>query len=245
MDNSRKSRFTSGETYAILRRLRCALDASATQNVCPDSRVGPASSALMKSIPGSPAPPPPPSLASTAAVPSLAPALAWSPVAAPSVAPSVAPPEDSASADEIHSHLRAFVSELEQWATSNAQDARRDTIRFWSLKIPAVLSSASAGALALAHLNGVAVLATAASACILIEAVNPGGQLRNAHLRAVHDLRELEHHVMNEWRIGALRGKSGNLLAAEILQSAQKARDKVAADLRVAETSFACTVRPK
>jgi len=194
-----------------------------------------------------PRPPSPPKAVAPSAPAAAAPSVPLAPTAAaPSAPAAAAPPALPTATVPLPPDLRDFVVELEQWAAANAKDARRDALRFWSLKIPAVLSSASAGVLALWHLSGVAAaLAAAASACVLIDAVNPGGQLRNAHLRAVHDLRDLEHHVVNEWRIGALKGKSGNHLAAEILESAQKARDKIAADLRVAETSFARTVSPK
>jgi hypothetical protein len=138
------------------------------------------------------------------------------------------------------------MSELEQWAVLNAHDARNDTIRFWLLKLPAIVSSAAAGVLAMNHLETVsAVLAALASGCVLIDAMNPGGQLRNAHMRAVHDLRALEHQVMNDWRIGTLKGKNPNRLAAEIIEGAEKIRDRVAGELRAAETSFARTVANK
>jgi hypothetical protein len=154
--------------------------------------------------------------------------------------------EDAFESDEIPSQLQAFVAELEEWAILNDRDARMDTLRFWSLKIPTILSSALAGVLAVTHLNTIAaMLAAFASACVLIDAVNPGGQLRNAHLRAVHDLRGLQHRIMKNWRIGILRDKAGNCLAAEILESAQKIRDKITADLRAVETSFARTVKTK
>ena len=79
--------------------------------------------------------------------------------------------------------LNAFISELDTWAALNERDVRRDTIRFWAFKLPAIISSASAGVLALEHLVTIAaILAAVASACVLIDAVNPGGQLRNAHL---------------------------------------------------------------
>lgn len=136
--------------------------------------------------------------------------------------------------------VREFVAELENWATLNRGDARRDTIRFWVLKIPAVASSASASILALAHLDTIAaVVAAIASACILIDAVNPGGQLRNAHLRAVHELRTLQHELMNEWRIASLRGSSSDSAAAQLLENAEKVRARIAADLGAAETAFA------
>jgi hypothetical protein len=143
--------------------------------------------------------------------------------------------------EKIPAQLEAFMKELEAWAVLNEQDARQDTIRFWSLKVPAVLSSASAGLLALIHWeNLAAALAALASACILIDAVNPGGQLRNAHLRAVHDLRDIQYRVINEWRVAALKTKHPNhAAAAAILESAVVARARVQADLRTAETSFA------
>ncbi len=162
---------------------------------------------------------------------------------APASAPRVPIPPPSATAlgeDDIPPQLRAFIGELEEWAEANERDVRRDTVRFWTFKLPAVVSSASAGLLALAHLEVVAaILAAVGSACVIIDAVNPGGQLRNAHLRAVYDLRELEHDATDKWRIGALKGTASSELAAEILEGARKVRDKVASDLKAAETSFA------
>ncbi len=135
--------------------------------------------------------------------------------------------------------LRQFVVELEDWARLNHADARKDTIRFWVLKIPAVVSSAAAGVLALGDLTAVAaVLAAVASACVLIDGVNPGGQLRNAHLRAVHELRALQHEIVNGWRMGTLQGRSGNALAATLLEQGEVERKKIANDLKAAETSF-------
>ena len=136
--------------------------------------------------------------------------------------------------------LNAFISELDTWATLNERDVRRDTIRFWAFKLPAIVSSASAGVLALEHLGTIAaILAAIASACVLIDAVNPGGQLRNAHLRAVFDLRELEYDVVNNWRIGSLKGTAPGQLAAETLEAARRVRERIFSDLKMAETSFA------
>jgi hypothetical protein len=135
------------------------------------------------------------------------------------------------------------VDELERRAMINERDARHDSVRFWALTLPAIASSAAAGLLAVADLDtAAAVLAAIASACGLVDAVNPRGQLRNAHLRAVHDLRKLEHRVANEWRVGVLRGDNRDALAATILETAQRARDDVGDALRAAETSFAATV---
>jgi hypothetical protein len=141
---------------------------------------------------------------------------------------------------EMPPELRAFIDELDAWATLNERDVRRDTIRFWALKLPAIVSSASAGVLALEHLGTIAaILAAVSRACVLIDAVNPGGQLRNAPLRAVVDLRELEYDVVNNWRIGSLQGAPSGQLAVETLQGARKVRERIFLDLKMAETSFA------
>jgi hypothetical protein len=142
--------------------------------------------------------------------------------------------------------LSSFISELEDWARLNQSDARHDTIRFWVLKVPAILSSASAGILAINHLEtAAAILAAIATTCILIDGVNPGGQLRNAHVRAVHDLRTLQHQLVNDWRVGSLRGNNTNSLAAELLLKGEKVREEVASALRSAETTFAKSVESK
>src|SRR5689334_11402463 len=44
--------------------------------------------------------------------------------------------------------LAAQLKSLEEWAQANRSDARRDTLRFWMLKIPAILVSASSGVFA-------------------------------------------------------------------------------------------------
>ncbi len=52
----------------------------------------------------------------------------------------------------------------------------------------------------------------------------------NAHLRSVHDLRNLEHRIMNDWRM--------RIDVVKILQSAAQARARVESDLRAAETAY-------
>ena len=57
--------------------------------------------------------------------------------------------------------------------------------------------------------------------------------------RAVFDLRELEYDVVNNWRIGSLKGAPSGQLAAVTLESAKKARERIFSDLKMAETAFA------
>ena len=153
---------------------------------------------------------------------------------------SAAPSPTTMSDQEMPPALRSFLSEIEQWAKLNERDAKRDTRRFWMLKAPAILSSAFSGILALNHLTIVsAIFAAVTTACVIIDAVNPGGHLRNAHLRAFHDLRSLEHEALSQWRVGSLSGSATAKLTAGILKDAEKVRERIARELRTAETMFA------
>src|SRR5689334_5204897 len=85
--------------------------------------------------------------------------------------------------------LRNTTDTLEKWAQENKKDADKDLITFWALKIPAILSSASAGVWAHFGLTGVSVVAGAiASLCVIADGLLPRGMLRNTHLRAYHDI---------------------------------------------------------
>jgi hypothetical protein len=140
---------------------------------------------------------------------------------------------------QLPNELREFIGEIEQWAKANAKDARKDKFSFWTLKIPAILSSAFASFLAAVHLNiWASLLAAMASACILIDAAFPRGQLFRAHLRAVHDLRNIQHEIMNRWRAASFDDKNKNRLAADILKMAEQTRSRIARELRTAETAM-------
>jgi hypothetical protein len=138
------------------------------------------------------------------------------------------------------------IQNLETWAQDNKRDAKLDTFRFWMLKTPAILVSASSGIFAHFKLDAVAVITGAiASLCVLIDALNPGGALRNVHLRAFHDLRRLEETMTSNWKVGDLRDENRDLLAATIIEAAKKEKDRIAADIRNAETSLGVTSRGK
>lgn len=145
----------------------------------------------------------------------------------------------NSSGSDIHPDLAAYCAEIEAWAISNRNDSRWDALRYFALKAPAVASSGLAAVFAAQHwTTWAAWLAAAASVCTLADALNPSGQLRNAHLRAFHQLRELESRIVNDWRIGKLSGKDHDAVAATVLGSAQKERDKISRDLQAAETSL-------
>jgi hypothetical protein len=133
--------------------------------------------------------------------------------------------------------LREYVAGLESWTRANARDARWDSLRFWGLKLPAIFASGAAGVLGLLNLPLIAAIAAGiGTVCVLVDSLNPGGQLRNAHLRAVHDLRNLQSHVLTTWRVGVLRGEHERELAASILADAEEGRVKIAEELQAAET---------
>jgi hypothetical protein len=140
---------------------------------------------------------------------------------------------------QMPDELRQFLAEVEQWVRDNQRDARSATIRFWALKTPALLSASAAGILGATGLRTTAaVLAAVASLCVLIDGVYPGGLLRNAFMRAVHELRALQNQVVADWRVGSLRGSEQRALAADILAKAQDRYQAIADELRTAETAF-------
>src|SRR5205085_11471414 len=69
--------------------------------------------------------------------------------------------------------LRDQLLELEEWAIANKKDASRDTLAFWSLKLPAILVAASAGVWAHFELTTVGVVAGAvASLCVIVDGIH-------------------------------------------------------------------------
>lgn len=140
--------------------------------------------------------------------------------------------------------LQLQFTALETWALANRRDSRWDTIKFCALKIPAIAVSAGSGVAAYFKLDSLAVIAGAvASLCVLIDALNPGGALRNAHLRAFNELRILQERMRSQWQVGSLRSEDRELLAARIIEGASKEKERINAAITIAETSLAITAR--
>src|SRR5206468_6308994 len=160
-------------------------------------------------------------------------------IAPPPLAPAAAPGQPPTDFSVMPAELAAFLRELESWVQANAADATRATVRFWPLKVPAALSSGASAILALLGLKLISAIAGAiAGLCVVVDGVNPGGLLRNAFLRAVHELRELENDVLSRWRVGTLRGEEPQKLAADILEGSRSEYKRIAEELRIAETAF-------
>ena len=66
--------------------------------------------------------------------------------------------------------LRDEFRTIEQWAHANRRDALHDALRFWSLKVPAIIVSTMTGVLAYYKESGLAVIAGAiGSFCVLMD----------------------------------------------------------------------------
>lgn len=134
--------------------------------------------------------------------------------------------------------LDAHINDLERWARGAQVDARRDSIAFWVLKAPAIIGSATAGLFAhLGLTNASLILATCSSVCIFVDGLHPRGQLRNTHLRALHDIRNLTNRMLGEWRS---RSESAppTTAAREIIRRSEAERDRIARYVRDAEAAL-------
>lgn len=136
--------------------------------------------------------------------------------------------------------LSRQVNDIETWAVSNNRDASRESLRFWALKVPAIVGAATAGVTGFLGWEIVClVIGGLASACVLIDSLNPAAKLRNAHLAAVHDLRQLEQDMTETWNVNAWRltTREERLeLASKIIQDAQPELDRIGNALELAET---------
>lgn len=149
-----------------------------------------------------------------------------------------APPAGDIKNMGLNPQLAIVIQSLERWATANEKDEKLDQIKFWSLKIPAMLASflsafSSFKQLALAT----QVAAGVASICVLLDGFLQPGMLRNIHHRAFLELRELQHNLLDQWRIGLLEGENPKILAAKLIKSAMKERQRINAYLEKGETA--------
>jgi hypothetical protein len=140
--------------------------------------------------------------------------------------------------------LKLQLIDLESWALANRRDSRRDAIRFWSLKIPAMVVSAGSGIAAYIKPSVALVAGAVAGMCVLIDSLNPGGALRNTHLRAFNDLRILQERMKSQWQVGFLRHEDHELLAAKIIEGATKEKERINKAITDAEASLAVAIRP-
>ena len=133
--------------------------------------------------------------------------------------------------------LSNALLELEEWARKNQRQADRNAIAFWLFKGPAIAASGSLIIWDHFGMNGVGVVAgSIAGILVAIDGLNPRGQLRNAYLRSVHDIRQLENRIMNKWRVR--QHSDGSEAIRSIIQEAQIERERIENRLRDVETGM-------
>lgn len=134
--------------------------------------------------------------------------------------------------------LTDILDGVEKWTLANAKDAKRDSILFWSLKMPSILCSAGAGVVASIHAPApvTAILAAVGAACVAVDAAIQPGRLRNTHWGVVHKLRGLQNSVHEEWAAASLEKKATEELAASLIRKVQKVKTEIRTELQIAET---------
>jgi len=140
--------------------------------------------------------------------------------------------------DEVPRDLDAQLQDLERWAQGAQIDARRDAFFFWMLKAPAIVASASAGLCGHFGLTTASlVVAALSSFCILVDGIRPQGMLRNTHLRALHDIRNLTNAMMTQWRSRPV-GQNSTVAARKIVADSEEERNRIATYVRDAESAL-------
>jgi hypothetical protein len=145
----------------------------------------------------------------------------------------LAPLDDSRHARDV---LAKHLHWLEEWALANRKDARNDAWAFWALKIPAILASASAGLCAhFVWTTASVIVGAAASFCIIVDGIYPRGMLRNTHLRAFHDIRNLTAHMMVQFDSAT---ENPGTSVPRIIRESETERERIANYIRDAETNL-------
>lgn len=140
--------------------------------------------------------------------------------------------------EEMPLDLNTYLSELELWAIANKKEARRDTMAFWMLKIPAIISSVGTGILAYFDLGTFSLfLGVIAGVCVAVDGIHPRGMLRNTHLRAFHDIRILTSSIVTKWRTRSDKSIATNI-SKRIIKDVEDERVRIANYIKDAETAL-------
>jgi hypothetical protein len=133
---------------------------------------------------------------------------------------------------------------LEKWAAANLSASRHDFLRYWMMKIPALLCGlgvAGSKQLGLADLI-VALLGLCSTFLISIDALWPGGLAFNAHRRAANEIRRLQLDSHTTWNQALLTYSTNpdklREAAVEILQNIRTERTRIDQQVTAAETSL-------
>jgi hypothetical protein len=139
--------------------------------------------------------------------------------------------------------IQEQVDVLEAWVKYNEAQAKRDFMRFWAFKIPAIACSVSVAAFeSLGFGVIVIVLGVISAFCVGIDALFPGGRLHNVHKRAANEARRLQHDAIARWRQAQLGKNSDRRQAVStILDFIQTERSRIDKYVTDAESSLGVT----
>lgn len=135
------------------------------------------------------------------------------PSAAPTPAPSGGPPlasdryPEAADGFTAEDAVATQLANLERWARANERFERQAGARFWGLHAVALVCAVVASASVPLWNNPLlaVILVGIAGLCIVIEAVWSGPEAFGAaQVRALHELRELEHTIQLRWHVARL-----------------------------------------
>lgn len=144
----------------------------------------------------------------------------------------------------IPQELAEEMSVVKGWASANEKEARTDKRNYWVLKVPAIVVSASAALFVYFKVDALAITASAvASACALIDALQPRGMLYRAHKRASNDFYKLHSSMASQWRAGALGSGDKKALAAKIINDSSPEKNRVSKYLTEAESALSDSSR--
>jgi hypothetical protein len=96
--------------------------------------------------------------------------------------------------------LNEQIADLERWVRANLRYERRAMLRFWLLRVPAVLCALLAlVVVAFGAPQALAGLAAAVALLSVVDAAFPGGSVRSPLRRALYDLRQLQNSAKLRW----------------------------------------------
>lgn len=134
--------------------------------------------------------------------------------------------------------LRRILDGTLAWAEDNCRDARRDRLKFWILKVPAILIAASGSVLTYFNLEQAMVFTGAlASVIVAFDGILRPGANRDVHYLAYLELRELHNFVASEWARLTLRDEATNEAAASLIEKIQKETTRISGNLKSVEVS--------
>ena len=138
--------------------------------------------------------------------------------------------------EEQYRHLREYSDQADK-------EALVDKVKYWTLKIPAIVASALAGIFGALHLD----IAVIVSACVgtlaaTIDSIYPRGMLHNVHRRAANDLALFASKIRTEWQAACVQcDRSPDQLKpifAKALTDANGERERVQTYVTAAEASL-------